>query len=151
MAQTTANLVGSILTNMEIPEAITISSHENDGDLTAVGGQMEDQMLPPAGGSTAVSGGQTVVNNSNMPNKNWRSKAKNIHRIVEQIDQEPMGIVIFKWCLILIGSVMLGVVLFLTGEVIYAWSSGELKHQQELALANLANLRSNKTKDFPEP
>ena len=43
-----------------------------------------------------------------MTNKDWRSKAKKMHRIVEQIDHEPLGIVVFKWCLILIGSVMLG-------------------------------------------
>ena len=29
-----------------------------------------------------------------------------------------------------------GVVLFLTGEVIYAWSSGQLRQEKELALAN---------------
>ena len=66
-----------------------------------------------------------------------------MHRIVEQIDHEPIGIVVFKWCLILVGSVMLGVVLFLTGEVIYLWSSGDLKKQQDLALATLQ--QQNKT------
>ena len=40
--------------------------------------------------------------------KSWRSKAKRMHRVVEQVDQEPIGIVIFKWCLIFIGSAMLG-------------------------------------------
>ena len=43
-----------------------------------------------------------------MTNKAWRTTAKKMHRMVEQIDQEPLGIVIFKWCLILIGSIMLG-------------------------------------------
>ena len=46
---------------------------------------------------------------------------------------------VFKWLLILIGSMMLGVVLFLTGEVIYDWSTGELKQQQDKALANVQN------------
>ena len=140
MAQTTVNLVGSVLStksNMDPPEAIitTAASHDESADATAVnaGQADEDQSsIPPA-----------QINNNTLPDKNdWRSKAKNLHRIVEQIDQEPMGIVIFKWCLILFGSVMLGIVLFLTGEVIYAWSSGELKAQQELALAHLANMRS---------
>lgn len=39
-----------------------------------------------------------------------------------------------------------GVVLFLTGEVIYLWSSGDLKKEQELALAILEeNLAANET------
>ena len=40
--------------------------------------------------------------------KSWTVKAKRMHRVVEQVDEEPIGIVIFKWCLIFIGSAMLG-------------------------------------------
>ena len=89
--------------------------------------------------------GRPASTSSDLPmtNKDWRTKAKKMHRIVEQIDHEPIGIVVFKWCLILVGSVMLGVVLFLTGEVIYLWSSGDLKKQQDLALATLH--QQNKT------
>ena len=32
--------------------------------------------------------------------------------------------------------------LFLTGEVIYAWSSGQLRQEKELALANFKNQAS---------
>jgi hypothetical protein len=67
---------------------------------------------------------------------NWRKSAKTFHRIVEQIDDEPISIVIFKWFLILIGIVMLGIVIFFMGEVIYAWTSGQLRIDQEMALAN---------------
>ena len=43
-------------------------------------------------------------------------------------------------------SISSGVVLFLTGEVIYLWSSGDLKKQQQLAMANLQQLnRTNET------
>ena len=92
--------------------------------------------------------GRPASTSSDLPmtNKDWRTKAKKMHRIVEQIDHEPIGIVVFKWCLILVGSVMLGVVLFLTGEVIYLWSSGDLKRQQDLAMAAFNNSLFNKTK-----
>ena len=98
MAQTTANLVGSVL--METPEAI-ITSEE------AAGTDSEDRQQH----SEPIKSKQ-----------GWKAKAKKLHRMVEQIDNEPIGIVVFKWCLIIVGTVMLGVVLFLTGEVIYDWS-----------------------------
>ena len=63
--------------------------------------------------------------------------------MVEQIEHEPIGIVIFKWILIIVGIIMLGVVLFFMGEVIYMWSSGELKRERELKLANLTNTTVN--------
>ena len=42
----------------------------------------------------------------------------------------------FKITFFLFANFFLGVVLFLTGEVIYAWSSGQLRQEKELALAN---------------
>ena len=57
--------------------------------------------------------------------------------MVEQIEHVPIGIVIFKWILIIVGSVMLGAVLFFMGEVIYAWSSGQLKLERDWVIGNL--------------
>ena len=63
--------------------------------------------------------------------------------MVEQFEEEPIGIVIFKWALIVVGIVMLGVVLFFMGEVIYQWSSGQLKEEREKIMENLANNNNN--------
>jgi len=141
MAQTTANVVGSVCQtsnrNMDTSEGVIAACEEGDGSAhraSAPDRDVEDIGRPPSTSSDL------------MTNKAWRTTAKKMHRMVEQIDQEPLGIVIFKWCLILIGSIMLGVVLFLTGEVIYLWSSGDLKKEQELALAILEeNLAANET------
>ena len=67
--------------------------------------------------------------------------------MVEQFEEEPIGIVIFKWALIVVGIVMLGVVLFFMGEVIYQWSSGQLKEEREKILEKLANNTNVTSKD----
>lgn len=129
MAQTTANLVGSVLSrpNLDTPEAIM--THEEE-----IGDRNLEESYEEQGQNLT----QTAQGTQNSK-KGWKNKATRIHRVVEQIDDEPVGIVVFKWLLILIGSMMLGVVLFLTGEVIYDWSTGELKQQQDKALANVQN------------
>lgn len=88
---------------------------------------------------TSPGGAATGNHQPTHGKKGWKNKAKRIHRIVEQMDDEPVCIVIFKWCLILVGSVMLGVVLFLTGEVIYSWSTGDLNRPAK----SLNNLTPN--------
>lgn len=56
-----------------------------------------------------------------------RSTLKNLHRtIVEQEDKEPVFVVVVKWILIVIGAAMLAAVVFIMGEVIYAWMAGDL-------------------------
>ena len=70
-------------------------------------------------------------------------KASTFPRLVEQFEEEPIAIVIFKWILIGVGIVMLGVVLFFMGEVIYQWSSGQLKEEREKIMENLANNNNN--------
>ena len=70
-------------------------------------------------------------------------KASTFPRLVEQFEEEPIAIVIFKWILIGVGIVMLGVVLFFMGEVIYQWSSGQLKEEREKIMENLANNNIN--------
>ncbi len=42
---------------------------------------------------------------------------------VEQEEHEPISVVVFKWALILAGSVMLGAVIYIMGEVIVEWIS----------------------------
>lgn len=153
MAQTTANLVASVCQpnrNMDTPEAVIASACEvatrEVEDPTAHRASIPDRDLEESS-QYHVGTGRPPSTSSDLPmtNKDWRTKVKKMHRIVEQIDHEPLGIVVFKWCLILIGSVMLGVVLFLTGEVIYLWSSGHLKKQQELALASVQQNKTNET------
>jgi len=153
MAQTTANLVGSVCQpnrNMDTPEAVIAPACEvvaRDVEApTAHRASIPDRELEEST-QYHVGTGRPPSISSDLPmtNKDWRSKAKKMHRIVEQIDHEPLGIVVFKWCLILIGSVMLGVVLFLTGEVIYLWSSGDLKRQQNLAMAAFNKTKTNET------
>ncbi len=77
-------------------------------------------------------------------NGSWQSRASSLHRSGEQVNDEPMSIVVFKWALIFVGIVMLVVVLVFMGEVIYAWSTGELYQQKMLAVANFtARMRKN--------
>lgn len=57
-------------------------------------------------------------------------------RVVEQAEHEPISILIFKWCLIVVALGMLGFVLFLMGEVLYAWFSGQLKQEYNWAMGN---------------
>ena len=52
---------------------------------------------------------------------------KRLHRIVEQMDDEPCCIIIFKWLLIVVGLGMLVAVIEIMGEVMYAWFSGDLE------------------------
>ena len=40
--------------------------------------------------------------------------------------EEPLGITIFKWSIIIVGSVMLGAALFLYTQVVYICSKGQL-------------------------
>ncbi len=168
MAQTTANLVGSVLSrsNMDhnTPEAIV--THEDqetahvmiqDSDPEANQNLGNLSSAHVASGGTLHSAGLTFYQSCSINDKwthavvfvgskiDWKSKAKRIHRIVEQIEQEPLGIVVFKWCLIMIGSVMLGVVLFLTGEVIYSCFNGDEcnKRQESTSTTMFFNSTAN--------
>jgi hypothetical protein len=54
------------------------------------------------------------------------SQWKKLHRIVEQMDDEPCCIILFKWLLIIVGLGMLIAVIEIMGEVMYEWFSGDL-------------------------
>jgi len=138
MAQTTANLVGSVLSSSRTGDLdIQVEDNPSQNPDHDLDHDLDLHELPSSRRDSR---------------KSWTVKAKRMHRVVEQVDEEPIGIVIFKWCLIFIGSAMLGVVLFLTGEVIYAWSSGQLRQEKELALANFKNqLMEASTNDSTDP
>ncbi len=61
--------------------------------------------------------------------KRRRSSARSLHRLVEQDEREPLCVIIFKWTLIVVGAAMLGVVIFIMGDVIYSWATDTLEHQ----------------------
>ncbi len=72
--------------------------------------------------------------------------ASNFHRVVEQVDKEPMAIIVFKWLLILVGVGMLCVVFFFMGEVIYLWSTGDLAQQKMWTVGNFT-AKLNKSRE----
>ena len=61
---------------------------------------------------------------------------KRFHRIVEQMDDEPCCIIVFKWLLIVVGLGMLIYVIEIMGEVMYMWFSGDL--EEKLQASKLA-------------
>ena len=67
--------------------------------------------------------------------------------MVEQVENEPTFVVIFKWTLIVIGLAMLGAVLFFMGEVIYDWSSGKMEKERKIILESLANMTISQTQN----
>ncbi len=79
---------------------------------------------------------------------------KQAHRLLEQDDQEPLSTVLFKWVLIVMGLIMLGAVLYLMGEVIYAWSTGTIdtiskSRRRYLSVVNATRLKAAKTGAAP--
>ena len=64
---------------------------------------------------------------NNEKNSDNVSQWKKLHRIVEQMDDEPCCIILFKWLLIIVGLGMLIAVIEIMGEVMYAWFSGDLE------------------------
>ena len=80
--------------------------------------------------------------------ESWTAKASNLHRVVEQIDDEPLAIIVFKWALIAIGLVMLGIVIVFMGEVVYLWSTGVLHQQKMWAVANFTARMKNKSDEM---
>ncbi len=62
---------------------------------------------------------------SSRPRSGRRPTLKGLTRAVEQDEHEPLSVVIFKWALILAGSVMLGAVVYIMGEVIWEWIVSE--------------------------
>ena len=85
---------------------------------------------------------KTSSNSSNRRERNHSSEKtssgqwKRLHRIVEQMDDEPCCIILFKWLLIIVGIGMLCVVIEIMGEVLYAWFSGDL--EKELLASRIA-------------
>lgn len=77
---------------------------------------------------------------SAKPPPRRRSTLKNIHRLVEQEESEPLCVILFKWGLILAGAAMLGIVMFIMADVIYGWASGTLVAQQMRKRERLASL-----------
>ena len=76
---------------------------------------------------------------------------KKFHRIVEQMDDEPCCIILFKWLLIIVGIGMLCVVIEIMGEVLYSWFSGDLEKEllaSRIAFKHFSNL--NKTQASTE-
>ena len=80
------------------------------------------------------------VQNSDKSSENV-SQWKRLHRIVEQMDDEPCCIILFKWLLIIVGIGMLVAVIEIMGEVLYAWFSGNL----EANLPKTSAVRDNST------
>ena len=87
---------------------------------------------------------KTSSNSSNRRDRNHSSEKdssstsqwKRLHRIVEQMDDEPCCIILFKWLLIIVGLGMLCVVIEIMGEVLYSWFSGDL--EKELLISRIA-------------
>jgi len=145
MAQTTANLVATCLSNSNNMETENI----NTNDIEAPAEDVHDNSGPESSVSnrklaaTGRSRKPSLVQERWKEEQNWMKKASTFPRLVEQFEEEPIAIVIFKWILIGVGIVMLGVVLFFMGEVIYQWSSGQLKEEREKIMENLANNNIN--------
>lgn len=94
MAQTTANLVGSVLSSSRTGDLdIQVEDNPSQNPDHDLDHDLDLHELPSSRRDSR---------------KSWTVKAKRMHRVVEQVDEEPIGIVIFKWCLIFIGSAMLG-------------------------------------------
>jgi len=51
------------------------------------------------------------------------ARLKTLHRVVEQDEREPICVIFFKWALIVVGTVMLGAVIFIMGDVIVRWAA----------------------------
>ena len=160
MAQTTANLVGCLQSSNNTtrhisgdPEVVQSLGQEADpkaarlalnpqSPANQVGTVVHrDVLLRHADMTAGEEGGGHVVEavvadetgSEKKKLKDWRQ----LHRAVEQMDNEPICIIAFKWILIVVGAIMLGAVIVIMSEVIYSWSSGELAAQQERRLQAL--------------
>ena len=83
----------------------SVLSSSRTGDLDI---QVENQDNPSQNPDHDLDLDELPSSSRRDSKKSWTVKAKRMHRVVEQVDEEPIGIVIFKWCLIFIGSAMLG-------------------------------------------
>lgn len=99
---------------------------------------VHDTQPPDEEGRDGING----KNSSGEPSKekytgddNFRH-CKRFHRIVEQMDDEPCCIIVFKWLLIVVGLGMLIYVIEIMGEVMYMWFSGDL--EEKLQASKLA-------------
>ena len=72
---------------------------------------------------------ERVQNDDKTNGSQW----KKLHRIVEQMDDEPCCIILFKWLLIIVGLGMLIAVIEIMGEVLYAWFSGDLEQNYRIS------------------
>jgi len=126
MAQTTANLVGSSY----ISKSVAMPSESSPAD------EENPEIQVPTGARSPT-----------KAREGWKRRASSFHRVVEQIENEPTFVVIFKWTLIVIGLAMLGAVLFFMGEVIYDWSSGKLEQERKIILESLANMTISQTQN----
>lgn len=96
--------------------------------------QPEDEMDPAAHSNPSIASSNQinpVINSSPrreahaVPRR--KSTLRNLHRVVEQSEEEPLCVIIFKWTLIVVGALMLGLVMFIMGEVIHAWITGTME------------------------
>ena len=118
---------------------LTPSVSSQHGGVAGAAGAACPTHIPPPGSSTHSSplksgaDARSSLSEVGSPRKpippappRRRSTLKNLHRIVEQDDREPICVILFKWGLIIAGALMLGVVLFFMGEVIWAWTTGTM-------------------------
>ena len=82
--------------------------------------------------SSVVPGRGEKVQNDEKASTNG-NQWKKLHRIVEQMDDEPCCIILFKWLLIIVGLGMLIAVIEIMGEVLYAWFSGDLERNLRIS------------------
>lgn len=114
--------------------------------------QPSSSILKSTSGPRTVNRGATSVqlpSTEDNANANTDSRTR-MHRrrstlmslprmVVEQHEKEPVCILIFKWLLIIAGATMLGIVLFIMGEVIYAWTTGTLNESRSIFAFGKAN------------
>ena len=134
MAQTTANLVSCLQVS-----STTSSRLLSDANIDAKDQEPPDDH-PEQGKKYAVSGDPVTDSTVSTPppgitrstDKSGGGKKrtwKDMHRVIEQMENEPVCIIVFKWLLIVVGAVMLGVVVVIMSDVIYDWFSGHLAEQ----------------------
>ena len=157
MAQTTVNLVGCLqssnnLSRLKTSDLEVVQSLGQETDPIAARLALNPQTSPVeaanrrdvhlryadmTSGEDDSGAGEAVFadDKGSTKKRTWRQ----MHRAVEQMDDEPICIIAFKWILIVVGATMLGTVIVIMSEVIYSWSSGELAAHHVRWLKNITS------------
>ncbi len=102
-----------------------LSSPRSGGGGGGGGGGGSSQPASASQGLSPSPSNLSGASGSSCPPSRRRPTLKGLTRAVEQDEQEPLSVVIFKWALIFAGSVMLGAVVYIMGEVIWDWIVSE--------------------------